>query len=56
MSHSPFFDLFEYLCDGSMAIINIFNLYSAGIDFSRQKLMSVILVVRFWRLKSIPAL
>ena len=28
--------------------------YSAGIDFSRQNLTSV--DVRFWRLKSIPAL
>ena len=31
-----------------------FNPYSAGIDFSRQNLTSV--DVRFWRLKSIPAL
>ena len=30
------------------------NPYSAGIDFSRQNLTSV--DVRFWRLKSIPAL
>ena len=30
------------------------NPYSAGIDFSRQKLTT--LDVRFWRLKSIPAL
>ena len=32
----------------------LFNPYSAGIDFSRQNLTSV--DVRFWRLKSIPAL
>ena len=32
----------------------ILNPYSAGIDFSRQNLTSV--DVRFWRLKSIPAL
>ena len=31
-----------------------FNPYSAGIDFSRQNVTSV--DVRFWRLKSIPAL
>ena len=31
-----------------------FNSYSAGIDFSRQNLTSTDL--RFWRLKSIPAL
>ena len=31
-----------------------FNPYSAGIDFSRQNLTSV--DVRFWRLKSLPAL
>ena len=31
-----------------------FNPYSAGIDFSRQNLMSV--DVRFWHLKSIPTL
>ena len=31
-----------------------FNLCSAGIDFIRQNLTSV--VVRFWRIKSIPAL
>ena len=31
-----------------------FNLYSAGIDFSRQNLTST--DVRFWWLKSIPAL
>ena len=30
------------------------NPYSAGIDFSRQSLTSV--DVKFWRLKSIPAL
>ena len=30
------------------------NPYNAGIDFSRQNLTSV--DVRFWRLKSIPAL
>ena len=40
------------------AIINIFTLtvrsHSAGIDFSRQNLTST--DVRFWRLKSIPAL
>ena len=34
--------------------ILLINSYSAGIDFSRQNLTSV--DVRFWRLKSIPAL
>ena len=34
--------------------VRILNLYSAGIDFSRQNLTSV--DVRFWQLKSIPAL
>ena len=34
--------------------IDLLNPYSAGIDFSRQDLTSV--DVRFWRLKSIPAL
>ena len=33
---------------------NPFNPYSAGIDFRRQNLTFV--DVRFWRLKSIPAL
>ena len=37
-----------------MVYTNIFNPYSEGIDFSRQNLTSV--DVRFWRLKSIPAL
>ena len=32
----------------------VINPYSAGIDFSRQNLTSV--DVRFWRLKSTPAL
>ena len=48
-------DSFEYLCDGSTTIINIYVYsYSAGIDFSRQNLTST--DVRFWRLMSIPAL
>ena len=33
-----------------------FNPYTAGIDFSRQNLTSVHVDVRFWRLKSLPAL
>ena len=38
-----------------MLYIRLFrNPYSAGIDFSRQNLTSV--DVRFWRLKSTPAL
>ena len=34
--------------------VGVFRAYNAGIDFSRQNLTSV--DVRFWRLKSIPAL
>ena len=47
-------DSFEYLYYGSTAIRNIFYIYSAGIDISRQNLTST--DVRFWRLMSIPAL
>ena len=49
-----FSDSFEYLCYGSTAIRNMFNPYSAGIDFSRQNLTFT--DVRSRRLKSIPAL
>ena len=45
---------FEYLYYGSTAIIIIFCSFSTGIDFRRQNLSST--DVRFWRLKSIPAL
>ena len=54
MSSLALSDAFEYLCYGSTAIRNIFTLYSAGIDFTRQNLTST--DVRFRRLKSIPAL
>ena len=50
------YDLFEALKDDSCienCVLTI-NPYRAGIDFSRQNLKSV--DVRFWRLKSIPAL
>ena len=53
MSYSSLSDLFEYLCYGSTAIRNMFTL-TARMDFSRQNLTST--DVRFWRLKSIPAL
>ena len=42
------------ICSWPMAIRNIFASYIAGIDFRRQNLTST--DVRFWRLKSIPAL
>ena len=54
MSRLALADSFEYLCYGSTAIRYCFYSYSAGIDFSRQNVMST--DVRFWRLKSIPAL
>ena len=38
----------------SRSVLKGFNPYSAGIEFSRQNLTSV--DVRFWRLRSIPAL
>ena len=37
-----------------VALRSVYNSFSAGIDFRRQNLTST--DVRFWRLKSIPAL
>ena len=36
MSYLALSASFEYLCDGSTAIINIFFSFSEGIDFRRQ--------------------
>ena len=42
MSQLALSDSFEYLCYGSAIIRNIVYSYSAGIDFSRQNLTSVV--------------
>ena len=57
MTRRPFNPL-EVVCRGSETQLQVgvylINPYSASIDFSRQNVTSV--DVRFWRLKSIPAL
>ena len=47
-------EIYLYLWHIEISHIQLSNPYNAGIEFSRQNLTSV--DVRFWRLKSIPAL
>ena len=54
MSYLALSGSFEYLCYWFPAFRNMFDSYSAGVDFSRQNLTST--DVRFWRIKTVPAL
>ena len=45
---------FKYLCQGVYGHYNSFNSFSAGIDFKRRN--ETYVDVKFWRLKSLPAL